>query len=252
MKIAIGFFGIIRSLKYTIKSIEENIFDVFKSNNIEYDIFMHTYCLSTPYRNIRTKEYVEHVDNDEYKLMNANFIEIDNQDEIKSKIYMKAYRTRKDPWHSGYNSVDNFILGQYSKQKMTNMIEREQEKENKKYDYILFMRPDCLYVDKFDINFFNSINDCTISIPNFHLFGVYNFNDRFCIANSTTYKIYGEVFDQLLQISKQQTLHSETVLGKIMSDNKLKINRIPFRFSRVRANGEIINELVDGIRHKKK
>jgi len=55
MKVAIGFFGITRSLKYSIESINKNIFDVFKENNIEYDIFIHTYFLKS-YDNKRANE----------------------------------------------------------------------------------------------------------------------------------------------------------------------------------------------------
>ena len=57
MKIAIGFFGITRSLKYTIDSINKNFFDVFKSNNIDYDIFIHSYILKS-YKNNRTGEKI--------------------------------------------------------------------------------------------------------------------------------------------------------------------------------------------------
>ena len=53
MKVVVGFFGITRSLKYTIESINENIFNILKINNIEYDIYIHTYYL-TNYKNIRT------------------------------------------------------------------------------------------------------------------------------------------------------------------------------------------------------
>jgi hypothetical protein len=114
------------------------------------------------------------------------------------------------------------------------------EKTNNIYDYILFMRPDCLYIDKFNVKILNNVNDNTICIPNFHLIGKYNFNDRFCISNMKTYKFYGDIFKYLIHISKQQPLHSETILGQLLINYfKLSIIRIPFRFSRVRCNGYI-------------
>jgi hypothetical protein len=234
MKIAIGFFGITRSLKYTIDSIKNNIFNILIKNNIEYDVYMHTYNL-TNYKNIRTKENIndEDIDNEEYKLLQPDFVEIDIQEDIKQKINLFQYRTFNDPWNTNYNSVDNFILGQYSKQKLTNMI----KKQNFNYDYVLFMRPDCLYLESFKIDFFNLVNDNSIIIPNFHLFGSYNFNDRFCITNMNTYNIYGCIFDNLLEISKNNPLHSETVIGKIIFENKINVIRVKFNFSRVRFNG---------------
>ena len=41
MKVALCFFGITRSLKYTHNSIKEKIFDIFIKNKIDYDIFIY-------------------------------------------------------------------------------------------------------------------------------------------------------------------------------------------------------------------
>ena len=232
MKIAFAFWGITRSLKYTIESINKKIFHSFQKNKIEYSIFMHTYNLNT-YTNTRTNEYVENVDNNEYKLLNPNYIHVDEQDKIKQQLQLHLYRTHPDPWQTNYNSVDNFILSMYSKQQVTRMI----DKTKMHYDYIIFLRPDVEYIDELDLNFLKYVNNQSICIPNFHLFSKYHFNDRFCICNSRTYKLYGDVFDQLLYLSKIQSLHSETIIGAIMQWHKLQIIRIPFRFLRVRSDG---------------
>jgi len=240
MKVALAFFGIPRSLTFTLKSIEQNIFNIFKKNNIEYDIFFHTYSISGKYINIRTKESLDHFNNEEYKLLNADYIEVDDQDTVIDSINMRLYRTWPDPWNTNYNSVNNFILGQYSKSRVTAMI----EKTKTMYDYILFIRPDCYYIDEFNIDLLKSVinNDSmTICIPNNHLYGPYNFNDRFCVANMKTYRLYGNTFNKLLEISKKQSLHSETVLGQLISMYNITVVRIPFRFSRVRCNGEHVD-----------
>lgn len=244
MKIAVGFFGITRSLKYTIDSINQNVFDVLKSNNIEYDVFVHCYFLSN-YKNIRTGEHIEDIskiDNEEYKLLNPKYAKQDNQDETKQQLNLLSYRSHKDPWNTNYNSVDNFILASYSKYIVTNMIEDCIED----YDYILFMRPDCMYLDKLNIQFLNLSDNNSIVIPNTYCFGKYNINDRFAITNRKTYKIYGEVFTQLLEMSKTQSLHSETIIGIILIVyNKLKIHKVKFNFSRVRIDGRIVDKFND-------
>ena len=116
------------------------------------------------------------------------------------------------------------------------------KKTNNKYDYILFMRPDCKYLDKFKLDFFKHINNNTICIPNFSLFGTYKFNDRFAITNMNTYQIYGNIFKQLLDLSKKQPLHSETIIGKIINENNIKITRIKFNFTRILFSGKIIDK----------
>ena len=186
MKVAIGFFGITRSLRFTIDSINKQIFDVFKTNDIDYEVFIHTYHLDS-YTNKRTNEDYKNIDNSEYKLLNAHYIQIDNQDEIKKQLNLEQYRTHKDPWKTQYNAVDNFILGSYSKFKLTKMIENT----NNQYDYIIFMRPDCYYTHTFKLNFFNNVSDSSVVIPKFSSWGKYCINDRFSITNMKTYKIYG-------------------------------------------------------------
>jgi hypothetical protein len=232
MKIAFAFFGITRSLKYTIESIQKNIFAVIKAAGAEYDIFMHTYRLSS-YENQRTGEKLSAVNNEEYKLLEPNYLEIHDQDELKRTIQITNYRTKADPWNTNYNSVDNFILGQFSKSRLTTMIHNSKNE----YDYLIFIRPDCLYKQPFNTEFLRQANDTTICIPNFHTYGPHKFNDRFCIATMRTYSTYGGVFDKLLEISRRQSLHSETVLAEIMHANKIKMIRIPFLFQRIRCDG---------------
>jgi hypothetical protein len=122
MKIALVFWGLTRSLKFTIKSIHTYIFNILKINNIDYDIFLHTYKLNNTYSNKRSKEFNIKLDFDEYNLLNPNYFIYDNLEEIKEKLNLKKYRTNKDPWDSNYNSVDNFILSLYSKKRITNLL----------------------------------------------------------------------------------------------------------------------------------
>ena len=147
------FFCITRSLKYTIKSINENIFDILKSSNYDYDVFLHTYFLDN-YSNIRTGENVtkDKIDNSEYKLLNADYLKLDNQEKIRKTLNLEKYRTHKDPWNTKYNSVDNYILGSYSKLCATKMVEEADKKRN--YKYIMFMCPDCKYLTTLSSDFF--------------------------------------------------------------------------------------------------
>ena len=238
MKIAIGFFGITRSLKYNINSIKQNIFNVFEENNIEYDIFMHTYFLKS-YENKRAGETKNNkIDNEEYKLLSPKYLKIDVQDNIIKKLNLKSYRTFGDPWGTKYQSVDFFILAAYSKYMLTNMIENVEDN----YDYILFVRPDCVYRNKLDLKYLDSVNYNTIVIPNFHLAGTQELkvNDRFAITNKETYKIYGKVFLQLLDLSKKMSLHSEIILSTILVNNNISVKRVDFRFARVRCDGKVV------------
>ena len=238
-KVAIGFYGITRSLNYTIDSIEKNIFNVLKENNFDYDIFLHKYNLDE-YKNTRAnEEYTKNIDNNQYKLLKAKYLKIDNQNEVKSMLNLESYRTKPDPWKTNYETVDFYILGKYSQYSLTKIIENS----NNNYDYILFVRPDCLYLDRLDVSKFNLINYNTILIPSFG----HQMNDRFAITNNKTYKIYGKIFEELLELSNKYELHSQTILGMILEKNNIENIKIKFNFARIRSDGKVakrdINDL---------
>tara|TARA_B100000282_G_C31728261_1_gene489586 strand:- start:656 stop:1450 length:795 start_codon:yes stop_codon:yes gene_type:complete len=234
MKIAICFWGITRSLKYTINSIKKRIFEILTLNKIEYDIFMHCYSIKT-YNNIRSNEKTSNFDNEEYKLLNPKYLAIDSQEEISEKLNLKDYRTHFDPYYNKYDTVNNIILASYSKSKVVDLI-----KESKnEYDYVIYLRPDVYYINDFDIGFFDLINNDTICTPNFHCFGNQKrkINDRFAITNFHNYQIYGNIFYDLLEYSKKSQMHSESLLSGHLIKNKIKYEYIDFFFCRIRLNG---------------
>ena len=248
MKIALGFWGLTRSLKYTHESIQTNILDVLKNNNIDYTIFMHTYCVDKLYSNPRAGEKNIKLDNNEYKLLNADIIQIDNQDEIKKVLNLEKYRTQRDPWNTSYKTVDNFILATYSKDCLCNMI-RDTKIE---YDYIIFLRPDVKFINKIKIEWLKIVSDNVICIPNFHLFAANRFNDRFAITNMNNYLLYGSLFNKLHNYSKKKPLHAETYVATMLKNNKIEWITIRFFFMRTRAGGNIDKRDAGFVKHKDK
>lgn len=123
-KIAICFWGLTRSLKYTLQSIKENILDIISSYDINIDIYLHTYTFNSPYNNNRSKENNIILDFDEYLLLNPNFFLIEDQDQVKESLNLEEYRTHKDPWNTNYQTCDNFICALYSKFQIVQMIKK--------------------------------------------------------------------------------------------------------------------------------
>ena len=87
MQVALGFFGITRSLKFTIDSIKHNITDSLNELGYDFKIFLHTYALDS-YNNVRTGESTTQIDNDEYKLLNPDYFVIENQGEAVSYTHL--------------------------------------------------------------------------------------------------------------------------------------------------------------------
>lgn len=237
MKVALCFWGLTRSLKYTIHSINKYILQIFKEKKIEYKIFLHTFRFDSNYHNPRAYETNIVLDFDEYKLLNPDYVEIEDQDEVKTNIGMHKYRKLPDPWESDYVSVDNFICAMYSKKQVGIMVENC----DMKFDYIVYLRPDVKYSTYFDVKYFSLTNQYSVCTPNFHLFP--KMNDRFCLLTANNLKQYYSLFDEMYKYSLSNPLHSERFQYHIINNvYKWKIYYIPFYFNRVRANGAELND----------
>ena len=238
MKVAVIFWGLTRSLKYTIDSIRANIFKILEKNSIEYDVFIHTLNINDGYYNPRAKEpKVEKLLSDDCIKLNPTKYCIENQEDVQLSIGLNQYRTKGDPWNtrSEFKTLDNFITAMYSKMKSTQL-----SLEHGDYDYYMFVRPDVKYIKPIDIKWFLLANDTTILIPDFHVF--YGMNDRAAICTKPVAKIYGLLFPHLLGYSKRYRLHSEQISKRHMDLHNIFIKTIPFRFNRVRINGTISND----------
>ena len=238
MRVALGFWGLTRSLRLTYPTIRQHILDVLKKNNIEYTIFLHTYIVHTPYSNPRNNEFNLILDNTEYQLLEANYVQREDQDAVKHTLNLPDYRTYPDPWDTDYNMVDNFVLAMYSKKQLGHLIRTS----GQSFDYVLFLRPDVQFLNDFDPTWFNLTTPTQICVPEFHCFS-FQFNDRFAIATQNNAYRMCQTFEWMLMYSRENPLHSEMFhydMTTFVLD--LTIAYIPFYFNRVRANGQISND----------
>jgi len=236
MKVALAFWGITRSLKKTIQSIHTYILDVLRENGIDYTIFLHTFTQATPLHNMRAREKNCILDPEEYKLLNPDFVSVEDQVEIRKQLDLMKYRTHRDYWNTNYETVDNYICAMYSKQKTTTMI----QESNIPFDCVLFLRPDVRFLNPLRIEWLTSIDKDRILVPNFHLYPVENprMNDRFSITNLENGIRIGNIFDDIYEYSKKNVIHSENILHALITKTlKIRIVYIPFFFNRVRADG---------------
>jgi len=228
-KAAICFWGLCRSTDKTIDSIITNIYDVLKQNEIDYDVFVHTYSVKTAYTNKRSNESSIELDNDLYLLLNTTNSIIEDKDTVDRTLQFKRYRLHGDPWETKFESLDNHIRALYSLYKVTQMY-----KENiKNYDIVIYARPDVLFLDPLNPNWFN-LQEGTVISPNDH--PDLPMNDRFAIAKPQTALVYGERYSKALHYSKFNQLHSERFLYNVLKDAKIMIIDVPFRFTRIRAS----------------
>lgn len=88
-RIALAFYGLTRSLKYTIDSIQLNVMDQLKQAGYEYDVYLHTYDLKS-LSNIRSGEAGE-LNTTEWKLLAPDYVQIDDQVCLLRALYSLAW-----------------------------------------------------------------------------------------------------------------------------------------------------------------
>jgi hypothetical protein len=231
-KIALIFWGLSRSLKYTLKSLQEKIFQVLKDNNFEYKTFFHTYFLKESYTNKRANEKNIKLDNQEYQLLNPDYFIYDWQEEEVKKLNISQYFPKIDPWFNNYETFRNYVLALNSQKKVTQLFLEKNKTEN--FDYVIYLRPDVKFLNKLDLSWFNLLTEKIILTPNFSQCG--GLNDRFAIMKPKLTKFYGMRFNTL---KDKEEINSEKRLLKIINNNNFLNLEINLKFQRIRANGNI-------------
>lgn len=247
--IAIVFNGIIRSLKYTHENLKSHVFKPITDIGWTYDVYCHNFTLDKQYTNIRNNESTTWLDPEEYKLLEPKYYLTDNQSHIAETLNLPAYRTMGNPWPCSpmYQTLDNYILSQWSKTQITRLLEHNINTGIAKYDQVWFIRSDVLFAKPIDpikcLAKLNSSpvtdnNDNTCIIPDFHHYKGYN--DRLFIAKPSLAIKYGTYFDLLFELSKTNKLHSEQINKLLLTRyNSNVIVESDIIFQRVRTNGEI-------------
>lgn len=235
-RVAICYFGLTRATKKVYKSHFEQLFDVLEANQIEYDVFMHTWYLEG-------KQYVwsdtidAPIDYYEYKLLKPRYYKIDSQDDFTEQLDFGKY-FYEDAWQKRGDNRDgewwprlilNHLCALESQKRVTDMV----IETGNDYDLIMYIRPDVQLKTKFNINWFLVLQPGEIMIPNFHHFEGYN--DRFAILAYETAPLYGKRIGGIADFRKNHgRIVSEKYVKFICDTNNLKTRFIPFYFDIIR------------------
>jgi hypothetical protein len=210
-KIAICYWGMTRSTRFVYKTHESNLYDVLKDNNIDYDIFMHTW--ETDNNIVWEKKYDNPIDYEEYKLLNPTYYEKQKQDEFLDTIIFNNYFDEElynkygDSQHEWIPTlIRNHLCALESQKRVYHMVLKTKED----YDYILFVRPDVKIENNFDHTILNE--DFDIVIPS----DVHNegYNDTFAIIPFKKAEKYSTRIDEIIDFRKNN--------GRIVSEKYVK------------------------------
>lgn len=239
MRIAVCFWGLCRSTHLTIESLEEHVFRILQDADIQVDRYIHTYSITKPYTNPRSKEFDIQLRNSSWKLLQPTLSLVDNQDDVDKYHSWSIYRSKGNPWGketsqktAPWHTLDNHLRALWSLKRVTDLWQRS----NINYDWIVYLRPDVKFVKPFVVDWFSQLGLNDVGCPKFHQ--IAGCNDRFAVCKPAVAAVYGNRFDKALEYSRQKPLHAETFLADTIRAAGFRFKLLDIVFRRIRADGQ--------------
>ena len=230
--IGICFFGVTRSLKWTIDNIEKNIFDVLKENNIPYKIYLHTYDLKE-LNAARSGEDHAILDPTEWKLLKPDEYKITNQEEFDKSENYDEYLTQGDPWKTDGENVKNVV------RQMNSLEEVYKIAKPHEHEVYLFLRPDLYYtpLDIWSVKYLIDNTKQTIILDPDYARDRGGLNDRFYFGTAKGINIIAQRGKYLKEYAKEHPIHAEKFLLHVADEHKVRFDNLGMWAVRVRATG---------------
>jgi len=237
MKIAVCFYGLTRSLKHTMVSIDKNVLEPAR-NLGDVRVFAHFFDQER-IENTRSRESSV-LDRDEHRLLGAHNLELEKPDACLMQHDFEELKEFGDTRRDGFSSLRNLVHALHSLKKVTETALAWEP------DIVIFARPDLMYHDSLESYVADAVNapDPCIYIPDWqHWRGGYN--DRFAICTSPQSALaYGTRVDRMLDFCRyfREAVHSESLNRFVLDNEGIEVRLMDARASRVRADGRIKKE----------
>ncbi len=219
------FTGTGRSIDYTFKNIKENIIESLS----ESDVII---LLSDNPHVSKVQEYFS-------KLPQVKKIIV--EEEAEQDISNVLFRPN---WPNKNSSRQIYMKMINQRKRCNDIIDLYERENNIAYKRVVFSRLDVKYFDQLSPHI-NNLDNKYLYIPDFHnTFGgvIDGYNDRFVIANREDIKIYFNVPDSIGKYNRLGgQVSAESLLKWHLLTNGIIAKKIPYRFTRVRNNGEEID-----------
>lgn len=242
MKIAVCYFGLLRSLKKVYKTHIDKIFNELTQNGITYDIFLHSWKTENNIQYVwedtidirQDYEIPKEIDN---KIINKCFEhQCDFMSSIDFSKYFyedeyKKYGERKE-WRP--QLIKNHLCALESMKRVLNMVKNSENGYNG-YNFVMLLRPDVQINNKLHINQIKTYlinNNNGICIPKYDSYEGYN--DRFAIMNVCNADKFFERIDEIIDFRKTNGRIVSEKYTKFIVDKYYKVNLIDFQFKIIR------------------
>lgn len=225
-RVAIILSGMITNLKHTYLSITQNILQILERNGILYDMCMHTFT-PDPTNNTQTRDTPQNEKDHIY--LPCQSVLMEDVEEVLSRLHFSHFM-QTNFLQNNHENLKQIVLQNYSKKMSAQMI-RENINLKIDYDYVLFLRSDCLYYQPLFLHYYFHAKNGNIVIPSFNLDD--NFNDHFMICDATDFERLEETFHYLFSNTPDITPtipQNQLILDTLMSKN-INISHIDFHYA---------------------
>jgi hypothetical protein len=232
MRVATIFFGISRAATLTRDSIEKNLFLLPENSSVAFTSFA-SLNLPTQIHNPRSGEDIINVDQSENFSIPADYFLLSSQKDSNISFWLKVAQTKRDSFTNGWISVANLFHQLLSLKRAWSGLHALHPEG---FDYYLFLRPDLLYLDPFNIpKLIQSVGGSDgIAIPAWHSFR--GLNDRLAFAGAKAARDYANRLELCPTYCEKYSMHGETFLAFTLDRARSKLCELPVRGHRVRAN----------------
>jgi hypothetical protein len=259
-RVAIAFYGLSRSLYFTLPSFERYVFGVLDKQGIAYDVFW-SGMEASYINNKRSHEMHMKLDTTEFSMMRPCVITIVSQSVIvpaEFTLYMKARtefsKQKLDMFRDNLQSVKNLLGALHSLRTAHSLITRYSHAENISYDAVIVLRPDTAVLSEIDIAQFlpqimaeehqhrlgHQMENQSIWIPNFsHATG---YNDRAAYGSPSVMSLYmtrGPAFRDRLGVYNTSYINGETFLKFYLGVHNVTMRPSALRLVRVRVDSSV-------------
>lgn len=232
MKIAVCFFGVSRNFsKHTLDSIQRQLFSVVARHDPHFKKFAHFNKLAQ-LTNERSGENGVLLDQEEYKLLNADVVTQTDQQLVDQQIDFDYLKQFGNTWKDNYGTLKNVLRQYYSLNAVTDILVRE----NTGFDLVIYSRI-CLRFKK-PIEIPDTIRPRTLYTPWFDRY--HGLNDRFAMGDFETMVAYGRRQSMARDYCKENRspMGAEHYLLWYARKQGLQTRYLnSMNFSRVRADG---------------
>lgn len=246
-RVAVCLYGLIsRSLKYTHKSIEENIVHALEEEGYEVDLFAHSFKLHS-LTNPRSFELEKQLNtSDVFHLKYTDYM-VENQTLVDNYLNFHVFEKFGSAWQeqreTNFHSLRNILRQLYSLRLSWHVMNRYANNCKHNYTAVILARPDCYYEQKVTIRSLE-LRDDLVHLPYYDNIEQ-QFNDRFAIATVRGSYIVSHRLESALAFCEGKTikpLHSESLVYFHLTQQNITANIFPFQFCRIRAGGVVVKD----------